>query len=96
MFRGRLCAAAMLVTAIPAVAFASATALTDSQVRQEIIRESIARRPGNCPCPYNRASNGSRCGGRSSYGRGGGYAPICFDSDVSDEMVAEYRRRRSR
>jgi len=47
--------------------------------------------PGNCPCPYNRASNGSRCGGRSAYSRAGGYSPLCYDRDVTDDMVRRYR-----
>ncbi|MCJ8323301.1 MAG: SH3 domain-containing protein [Rhizobiales bacterium] len=33
---------------------------------------------GTCDCPYDRASNGSRCGGRSAYSRPGGRSPICY------------------
>jgi len=65
--------------------------LTDAQVRQAIIRESIAQYPGTCPCPYNVARNGSRCGRRSAYSRPGGYAPICYESDVTKQMIREYR-----
>jgi len=61
-------------------------------IKQKIIKESIDSYPGNCPCPYNTASNGSRCGKRSAYNRAGGYAPICYPEDVSDRMVREYRR----
>ena len=38
-----------------------------------MIKESIDGYPGNCPCPYNTARNGSRCGKRSAYNRAGGY-----------------------
>ena len=64
---------------------------TDSQIKKAIIKESIAEYPGNCPCPYNSASNGSRCGKRSAYSRPGGYSPICYDSDVTQGMIREWR-----
>lgn len=65
--------------------------LTDAQVRQILIAESIAAYSGNCPCPYSRARNGSRCGRRSAYDREGGEAPLCFPKDVTAEMVQAYR-----
>jgi hypothetical protein len=46
-----------------------------------------------CACPDDRMRNGRRCGSRSAYSRPGGAAPLCFPSDVSAEMIAEYRRR---
>ncbi|WP_333838601.1 hypothetical protein [Acinetobacter schindleri] len=61
-------------------------------IKQKIIKESIESYPGNCLCPYNTASNGSRCGKRSAYNRAGGYAPLCYPEDVSDRMVREYKR----
>ncbi|EIM40729.1 MULTISPECIES: hypothetical protein [Acinetobacter] len=61
-------------------------------IKQKIIKESIESYSGNCPCPYNTASNGSRCGKRSAYNRAGGYAPLCYPEDVSDRMVREYKR----
>jgi hypothetical protein len=65
--------------------------LSDAQVRQILIDESIAAYSGNCPCPYSRARNGSRCGRRSAYDREGGEAPLCFAKDVTAEMVQAYR-----
>jgi hypothetical protein len=73
--------------------FAKETRLTDAVIVQRIIEDSIAAYPKNCACPYNTASNGSRCGKRSAYNRAGGYAPLCFKEDVSREMVQEYRER---
>ena len=67
--------------------------LVDEQVRQQIIQESIDSYPGNCPCPYNLARNGSRCGKRSAWSRAGGYAPICYKEEITDEMVSEWRGR---
>jgi len=71
----------------------SFAAMSDAQIRQKIIQESIDSYPGNCPCPYNTDRAGRRCGGRSAYNRAGGYAPKCFASDVSAAEVAAYRRR---
>ena len=71
--------------------FADDKTFTDEDVRQLIIKESIFSYPGNCPCPYNRASNGSRCGKRSAYSRAGGYSPLCYSSDITDKIVESYR-----
>lgn len=59
----------------------------DSQIRREIIRESIAAYPGSCPCPYSVDRAGRTCGRRSAYSRPGGYAPKCYPADVSDSEV---------
>lgn len=67
--------------------------LVDEQIKQQIIQESIDSYPGNCPCPYNHARNGSRCGKRSAWSRAGGYAPICYKEEITDEMVSEWRGR---
>jgi hypothetical protein len=68
--------------------------LSDAQVREAIIRESIARYQATghpCACPENFARNGSRCGARSAYSRPGGAAPLCYPQDVSDGMVTDWR-----
>lgn len=67
------------------------SAESDSAIKQAIIQESISSYPGNCPCPYNTARNGSKCGKRSAYSKPGGYAPICYERDVSKERVKAYR-----
>lgn len=64
---------------------------SDATVKQRIIKASIASYPGNCPCPYNSASNGSRCGGRSAWSRGGGYEPLCYPGDVTKAQVRAWR-----
>ncbi|WP_180057355.1 MULTISPECIES: hypothetical protein [unclassified Acinetobacter] len=61
-------------------------------IKQKIIQQSIDSYPGNCPCPYNTARNGSRCGKRSAYNRAGGYTPLCYPQDVNDQMVREHRK----
>ena len=67
--------------------------LSDDQIKQVIIQDSISQYSGHCPCPYNVASNGSQCGRRSAYSKPGGYSPICYPADVTDEMIRRYRQR---
>lgn len=65
--------------------------LSDAQIKQLLIDESIAAYSGNCPCPYNTDRRGRSCGRRSAYSREGGEAPFCYAKDVSAEMVKAYR-----
>jgi hypothetical protein len=65
--------------------------LSDAQIKQILIDESIAAYSGNCPCPYSTMSNGRKCGRRSAYSREGGEAPLCYAKDVTAEMVQAYR-----
>lgn len=67
---------------------------TDAQIRKVLIEESRAGYSGNCPCPYDLDRAGRRCGKRSAYSRPGGAAPLCFESDVTNAMVEEYRSKR--
>lgn len=73
---------------------ADAQPLADSEIRKAIIQESISQYPGPCPCPYSVMRNGRSCGRRSAYSRPGGYSPICYDSDVTADMIRMYRRAR--
>jgi hypothetical protein len=86
---GSLFAAALIAAPVPcAIADPS-----DEEIKQQIIQESIASYPGNCPCPYNHAANGSKCGKRSAWSKAGGYAPICYPEEVTPQMIAERRLR---
>ena len=87
-------AVAILVLAASLVAAADDRGLSDDEIRQILIQRSITSYSGNCPCPYNRASNGSRCGKRSAYSRPGGASPLCYPGDVTDAMVERYRQSR--
>jgi len=85
-----------LSAALLAVAVASAATgseLTDAQIRKALIAESRAEYDGNCPCPYDTDKAGRRCGKRSAYSRPGGAAPLCYDHDVTQEMIQAYRDR---
>ena len=66
---------------------------TDAEIKQLIIKESIAAYKGSCPCPYNTDKAGKRCGARSAYSKPGGASPICYEEDVTQKMVDDYRKK---
>jgi hypothetical protein len=69
--------------------------LTDAQIADSIIQASRAAYYATghpCACPFDRARNGSACGGRSAYSRPGGAAPKCYPQDVSKPEIEQYRR----
>jgi hypothetical protein len=80
-------AAASFALAVPAAA------QTDAQIRQRLIRQSIAAYSGSCPCPYSTDRAGRRCGARSAYTRPGGAAPLCYASDITPAMLRAARGR---
>lgn len=67
--------------------------ITNEQIIQNIIQNSIASYPGNCPCPYNFTAGGSKCGKRSAYSKPGGYAPLCYPADVTPAMISSYKHK---
>ncbi len=66
--------------------------LSDEEIRTILVEQSIATYDGPCPCPYNVMRNGRPCGGVSAYSKPGGEQPLCYTTDVSDEMVERYRK----
>lgn len=81
--------AALALLATPALAQADA----GSRDRQAMIAESIRNYSGNCPCPYNTDQAGRACGQRSAYSRPGGASPLCYERDITDAMLANWRSR---
>lgn len=77
--------------AVGGLVLSAASAQSDAQVKQQIIRQSLASYPGPCPCPYSVMRNGRSCGGRSAYSRPGGAAPICYPADIGQAEVAGWR-----
>jgi hypothetical protein len=84
-----LCGGACLAASVGA--FAAGT-LTDRQVRQQIVGNSLRSYPGNRPCLYNADRAGRQCGGRSAWSRAGGYSAYAM-REVSGEQVRAYRAR---
>ena len=66
--------------------------LTDAEIKKVLIEQSIRSYSGSCPCPYNVMRNGRKCGKNSAYSKPGGAEPLCYESDVTDEMVEKYRK----
>jgi len=71
-------------------------AKTDAEIKQEIIKQSIASYKGSCPCPYSVDRAGRMCGRRSAYSKPGGASPICYEKDVTQKMRDDYRKRTKR
>jgi len=68
----------------------SSRALTDCQAKEadRLVDESRDAyrfgedEPRNCPCPYDEASDGKRCGLRAAYIKPLGERPLCSRDDV--------------
>jgi hypothetical protein len=66
--------------------------LTDSRVRQAVIRESLAHYQGRCVCPDDpQDSNGKSCQGRHERITTAPL-PLCYPHQVTDEMINDWRR----
>jgi hypothetical protein len=65
--------------------------LSDSEIRLLFVRVSTAAYTGECACPESVNSRGMLCGGNSAYRRGGGNRPLCYSTDVTDDMIRRYR-----
>jgi hypothetical protein len=70
-----------------------AEALTDEQIRELILKESIANYSGTCPCPYSEKTSGEKCGDSSAYRKPGGQKPLCYQKDISPGQVDKYRKK---
>ncbi len=64
---------------------------TDAEIRRFLIKQSIRSYPGSCPCPYTLDRAGRQCGRRSAHSRAGGYAPLCYPEDISNDDVRKFR-----
>ena len=82
-----------LLALVLGMAAGQKTVKTDEEIKKILINESIANYSGSCPCPYNTDRAGHRCGKRSAYSRPGGASPVCYASDVTPKMIADYRKR---
>lgn len=76
-----------------APAFTDNTSMTDRQVKRLLIKSSRDGYSGNCACPEDRDSRGRRCGRRSAYSKPGGAEPLCYERDVTPEMIHDFRSR---
>jgi hypothetical protein len=69
-------------------------ALTDAQIAALVVQDSRSTYYATghpCACPDDHMRNGRNCGGTSAYVRPGGAHPLCYATDVSPEMIRQYR-----
>ena len=67
--------------------------MTDEEIIQTIIYQSIASYPGTSVPPYYRFNNGSRCGNQGAYSKISGCYTICLKRDVTREIIDKFRGR---
>jgi len=90
MIRRLLSFAAVLALSFSMMA-GQLTNKTDVEIKELIIKDSIASYRGSCPCPSSKDSAGKNCGARIAYSKPGGASPICYGKDVTQKMVDDYR-----
>src|SRR6266581_9800454 len=83
--------------AVFALALGVAAAQAKNQIRrgdQTRDHQAVCRQLSrNLPCPYSVDRAGRSCGRRSAYSRPGGASPLCYEKDVTQKMVDDYRKR---
>ena len=67
--------------------------MTDEQVREQIVRASVASYSGQCACPYSNDSHGNPCGARSAWSKPGGPTIFCFTHEITADQVRDHRKR---
>ena len=75
---------------LPILAFAGQQ-ISDAQIRTVIVKESVAKYKGACPCPYSTHPDGTQCGHRSAFHKDSAAKPLCYEINVTLKMVDEYR-----
>jgi hypothetical protein len=82
----------LVLCLVTAPAFAQRS-MSDADIREQIVKESVANYEGICPCPYSTHPDGTQCGYRSAFLKKGAAKPICYEINVTLKMVEEYRQK---
>jgi hypothetical protein len=93
MIKRILASTAILSLSLSIIGVGQTAKKTDSEIKKLIINESIASYKGSCPCPYSTDKAGKNCGARSAYSKPGGASPLCYEKDVTQKMVDDYRKK---
>ena len=80
-----------VILLLPSLVFAANKQLSDSEIRAEIVKQSVANYKGSCPCPYSTHPDGTQCGYRSAFHKGAAEKPLCYEINVTLKMIDEYR-----
>ena len=81
---------ALIMLLLPTLVFAKKP-MSDAQIRAAIVKESVAKYKGACPCPYSIHPDGTQCGYRSAFHKDRAGKPICYEINVTLKMIDEYR-----
>lgn len=74
------------------ISIAKSNSLSDDQVSQRIIDDSVASYPGTCACPSIPPGTAARAVAVVHGAKAGGYSPICYKKEVTKEMVKAWRQ----
>jgi hypothetical protein len=72
--------------------------LTDAVIVATLIAASVALYKSSgrpCACPEDKMRNERTCGGNSAWSRSGGLEPLCYPTDVTPEMINDYRKNKT-
>jgi len=59
-------------------------------IEQEVVNWAIANYNSACPCPFSLNSFGDQCGAQSAWALKALNAPVCYPSEVTTDMIANY------
>lgn len=96
IFKRPLCCLLFTSLGLLSYAHADTSSNKEKEAKKQIIRESITAYSGNCACPYNTTRTGARCGTRSAWNKTGGYAPICYENQVTQAMIQSWKDKNKR
>ena len=67
-------------------------AMTDKDIRKNILDGYLSNFKGECACPESKDSKNVRCGENSSYFKNNANGDIkCYPADITDDEVNDYR-----
>lgn len=66
----------------------------DTPIKKRLMLESQSSYDGTCPCPFSLDKAGKRCDEKSEHTRTGGKTPVCYENDVTIEMVQNYKKKK--
>jgi len=70
--------------------FLSSCDLLEGPIEQNVLNWAIANYTSACACPFSLNALGEICGDQSAYSLGIAEAPICYVSEVTVDLIAQY------
>ena len=66
--------------------------MTQDDLRDLLLDNSVASYPGYCPCPYSRNVDGFECGVEAAYYKPGGFRIKCYPQNLKGQDYIFYRK----